>query len=92
MWTLFSEIFPNQLRGVAISFVGMINSMVSFLVQLLFPLELSVMGAALTFFTYCLFAIIGLILIAWLLPETKGKSLEQLESTFGNKASTGTPD
>jgi MFS family permease len=92
MWTLFSEIFPNQLRGVAISFVGMINSMVSFLVQLLFPLELNVMGAALTFFTYCLFAIIGLILIAWLLPETKGKSLEQLESTFGNKVSTGTPD
>ena len=44
MWALFSEIFPNQLRGVAISFVGMINSMVSFFVQLLFPYELSVWG------------------------------------------------
>jgi len=86
MWALFSEIFPNQLRGVAISFVGMINSMVSFLVQLLFPLELSVLGATLTFFSYFVFAVIGLILVAWLLPETKGKSLEQLESIFGRKA------
>lgn len=89
MWALFSEIFPNQLRGVAISFVGMINSMVSFLVQLLFPLELSVLGAALTFFSYFVFAVIGLILVAWLLPETKGKSLEELESIFGKKAQTG---
>ena len=86
MWALFSEIFPNQLRGVAISFVGMINSMVSFLVQLLFPLELSVLGAALTFFSYFVFAVIGLILVAWLLPETKGKSLEELETMFGKKA------
>ena len=82
MWALFSEIFPNQLRGVAISFVGMINSMTSFLVQLLFPLELSVFGAALTFFSYSAFALVGLILVAWLLPETKGKSLEELELTF----------
>jgi MFS family permease len=89
MWALFSEIFPNQLRGVAISFVGMINSMVSFLVQLLFPLELSVLGAALTFLSYFVFAVIGLILVAWLLPETKGKSLEELESIFGKKAQTG---
>jgi ABC-type uncharacterized transport system fused permease/ATPase subunit len=64
----------------------MINSIVSFLVQLLFPLELSVLGATLTFFSYFVFAVIGLILVAWLLPETKGKSLEQLESIFGRKA------
>lgn len=79
MWALFSEIFPNQLRGVAISFVGMINSLVSFFVQLLFPLELSMLGAALTFFSYFIFAVIGLVLVIWLLPETKGKSLEELE-------------
>ena len=85
MWALFAEIFPNQLRAVAISFVGMINSLVSFFVQLLFPLELSVMGAALTFFSYCLFAVIGLILVAWLLPETKGRSLEDLEQLFSSE-------
>ena len=83
MWVLFSEIFPNQLRGVAISFVGLANSMVSFFVQLLFPLELGAFGAALTFFSYGAFAVIGLVLVVWLLPETKGKTLEQLEHVFG---------
>ena len=86
MWALFAEIFPNQLRGVAISCVGMINSMVSFFVQLLFPLELSVFGAAITFFLYGLFAVIGLVLLAWLLPETKGKTLEEIELLFARKA------
>jgi MFS family permease len=86
MWALFAEIFPNQLRGVAISCVGMINSMVSFFVQLLFPWELSTFGAALTFFSYGVFAVIGLILVAWLLPETKGKSLEEIELLFSKKA------
>ncbi|MBT7946740.1 MAG: MFS transporter, partial [Porticoccaceae bacterium] len=85
MWALFAEIFPNQLRGVAISFVGMINSLVSFCVQLFFPVELSVFGAALTFFSYCVFAIIGLVLVAWLLPETKGRTLEELEILFAKR-------
>ena len=38
MWVLFSELFPNRIRGLAISFVGLVNSAVSFLVQLLFSL------------------------------------------------------
>ena len=41
MWVLFSELFPNALRGIAISFVGLINSAVSFGVQLVFPWELA---------------------------------------------------
>jgi MFS family permease len=80
MWVLFSEIFPNHLRGIAISVVGFINSMVSFGVQFIFPLELTTIGAALTFATYAVFAAIGLVLIMRLLPETKGKSLEELET------------
>ena len=85
MWALFAEIFPNQLRGVAISCVSMVNSLVSFSVQLIFPLELSVLGAALTFLSYGIFALIGLVLVAWLLPETKGKTLEEIELLFNKK-------
>lgn len=79
MWVLLAEIFPNHLRGIAISFVGVVNSAVSFSVQLLFPWELSNLGTALTFLIYGLFAIVGLVLVIWLLPETKGKTLEQIE-------------
>ena len=79
---LFSELFPNRIRGVAISFVGLINSAVSFLVQLVFPWELSTLGNAGTFLLYGIFAVIGLMIIIKLLPETKGKSLEELEEVL----------
>jgi sugar porter (SP) family MFS transporter len=80
MWVLFSELFPNRVRGLAISFVGLINSAVSFLVQLIFPWELQNFGNSMTFLIYGLFAIVGLIILMRLLPETKGKSLEELEA------------
>jgi sugar porter (SP) family MFS transporter len=80
MWVLFSELFPNKIRGIAISFVGFINSAVSFVVQLVFPWELEKFGSTLTFLLYGIFALIGLVFIMKLLPETKGKSLEELEA------------
>jgi MFS family permease len=80
MWVLFSELFPNWIRGLAISVVGLINSTVSFLVQLLFPWELGNIGNAGTFLIYGVFAVIGLVVLMRLLPETKGRSLEELEA------------
>ncbi len=80
MWVLFSELFPNRIRGLAISFVGLINSAVSFLVQLIFPWELQNFGNSVTFLIYGLFAVVGLIFVMRVLPETKGKSLEELEA------------
>jgi sugar porter (SP) family MFS transporter len=82
MWVLFSELFPNRIRAIAISFVGFINSTVSFLVQLVFPWELSTLGNAGTFLLYGLFALTGLAIIMKILPETKGKSLESLEKSL----------
>jgi sugar porter (SP) family MFS transporter len=79
MWILFSELFPNRLRGLAISFAGFINSGISFSVQLLFPWELANIGNAGTFLIYGIFGLIGLLFILKYLPETKGKSLEELE-------------
>lgn len=79
MWVLFSELFPNKIRGIAISFVGLINSAVSFLVQWIFPWELEVLGSSMTFLIYGLFALAGLIFIVKVIPETKGVSLEELE-------------
>ena len=79
MWVLFSELFPNGVRGMAISFVGLINSAVAFLVTLIFPWELETIGVATTFLIYGVFAVIGLVFVMRILPETKGRSLEQLE-------------
>jgi MFS family permease len=80
MWVLFSELFPNYIRGLAISFVGLVNSAVSFSVQLVFPWELETLGSSTTFLIYGVFAVLGLIFILRTVPETKGKSLEELEA------------
>ena len=82
MWVLFSEIFGNQIRGVAISFVGLINSAISFAVQLIFPWELATFGASFTFAGFALFALVGWLIIVIWLPETKGKSLESISTSL----------
>jgi ABC-type Fe3+-siderophore transport system permease subunit len=61
------------------SVMGVINSGVSFGVQFIFPWELSNFGTAWTFFLYSIFAMICLVLVVWLLPETHGHTLEELE-------------
>ena len=80
MWVLFSELFPLKIRGIAISFVGFVNSAVSAGVQFVFPWELSTIGSAMTFLIYGVFALAGLFFIVRVIPETKGRSLEELEA------------
>ena len=79
MWVLFSELFPNRVRGMAISFVGFINSTVAFLVTFIFPWQLENLGNSNTFLIYGVIAVIGLAFVMRILPETKGHSLEELE-------------
>jgi SP family arabinose:H+ symporter-like MFS transporter len=80
MWVLFSELFPNRVRAVAISFVGVVNSATAFLVTLLFPSQLQALGSSTTFLIYGVFAVAGLAFVMRVLPETKGRSLEELET------------
>ena len=85
MWVLLSEIFPNKLRGVAMSFVAVLNSSASFTVQFVFPWELANLGTAATFMIYAAFAVVGFILMYRLLPETKGRTLEEIEESLTGK-------
>ncbi len=79
MWVMFSELFPLRVKGLAISLAGFLNSATSFLVQLLFPVQLAALGSSLTFLIYGLFAIFGLIFVWQVVPETRRQSLEALE-------------
>ena len=79
MWVLLSELFPIKYRGLAIGSIAFVNSFISSVVQLIFPWELSNLGSSTTFLIYGVFALFGLMFIISKVPETKGKSLEELE-------------
>jgi len=80
MWALLSEIFPNKMRGVMISIVGTWNSVVSFSVATIFPSELEVIGSGYTFLIFAFLGFLTLLFVLKFVPETKGKSLEELET------------
>ena len=80
MWVLLSELYPLKYRGLAIGVIAFVNSLISSLVQLVFPWELSNLGNALAFFIFGAIALIGFFILLKVLPETKGKSLEELEN------------
>tara|TARA_B110000003_G_scaffold111447_1_gene114083 strand:+ start:25308 stop:26852 length:1545 start_codon:yes stop_codon:yes gene_type:complete len=80
MWVLLSELYPLKFRGLAIGIIAFVNSLISSLVQLIFPWELSNFGNALTFFIFGIIATVGFFILLKILPETKGKSLEELEN------------
>lgn len=82
MWVMLSELFPPSLRGIAVSLVGFLNSLTSWVVQFLFPLELLHLGNSLTYALYGLFGWIGWLLFHRYLPETKGKTLEEIQNTM----------
>ena len=82
MWVLFSEIFPNRVRALAISCVGLVNSIVCFFAQLVFPWQMEHLGGAKTFLIYALFAVLGVAMLTRILPETRGRSLEELEESL----------
>jgi SP family arabinose:H+ symporter-like MFS transporter len=82
MWVMLSELFPLRVRGLAVSVAGFVNSSVSFVVQLLFPWQLSTLGTSKTFLIFGAFGLIGLLFVARFVPETRQKSLEQLDREF----------
>lgn len=79
-WLLISEIYPLKNRGVAMSTVTVTNWAMNLLVAVTFLTLVSLLGHAGTFWLYGLVAIGAWIFFYRLVPETKGKSLEQIEA------------
>jgi len=78
-WTLVSEIFPNRARGAAMSIAVFTNWVFNWLVVFLFPWMMAEMGGALTFGFLSLMGVILLLFTIKFVPETKGKTLEEIE-------------
>lgn len=81
-WVYLSEIFPNRIRAFGMSVATFSLWLADFLVTYTFPFLTSHFGSSLTFALYAFLAIAAFFYILIKLPETKGKSLEQIEKLF----------
>ncbi|MEH7118875.1 sugar porter family MFS transporter [Neobacillus vireti] len=81
-WLMLSEIFPLKLRGLGMGVTVFCLWMANFLVGFFFPILLSAVGLSITFFIFAILGIAAITFVNKFLPETKGKSLEQLENFF----------
>jgi sugar porter (SP) family MFS transporter len=78
-WVVISEIFPNRIRGAAMAVAVSSLWIACFLLTYTFPLLNKELGPSGTFWLYAVISVAGFIFVKFQLPETKGKTLEQIE-------------
>jgi MFS transporter, SP family, galactose:H+ symporter len=81
-WLMISEIYPLKIRGRAMSVATMMNWASNLLVALTFLSLLNTLGKPLTFWLYALIGVIAWIFVLRMVPETKGRTLEEIEREF----------
>lgn len=81
-WVVISEIFPNRIRSSAMSIAITALWTACFLLTYTFPLLNAALGAAGTFWTYASICLAGLLFLFFHLPETRGKTLEEIETNL----------
>jgi sugar porter (SP) family MFS transporter len=79
VWVILSEIYPNRIRGRAMSIATFAVWIGTATLGQMIPILLEGLGPAITFWIFTLFCIPTIIIGARLLPETKGKTLEEIE-------------
>ena len=89
VWVLISEIFPNKIRNKAMAIAVATQWIANYLVAQTFPILSEnpalkdATNGAFPFWIYGFMCIVTIIFIIKLIPETKGKSLEEMEKVFG---------
>jgi len=83
VWVILSEIFPNRIRGAAMSLSAVALWVGNFSLTFTFPSIKESLGWTMNFWLYAAICILGFVIIVFRLPETRGKSLEQIERDLG---------
>ena len=81
-WLLMGEIFPGHVRALGSSVATMLNWTCSFVVTETFDYVRLALGPAGTFLGFCAVCVAGFVFVAACVPETKGKSLEEIQALF----------
>ncbi len=82
IWVFISEIFPNHLRGSGQSFGSSVHWVLAAAIPSLIPVLFSSIGAGMVFAFFAFMMVLQLLFVAWVMPETKGVSLEDLSKTL----------
>ncbi|MGY2743593.1 sugar porter family MFS transporter [Arthrobacter sp. UYCu723] len=89
-WLTMSEIFPLHVRGVAMGICVFVLWMINFLIGFFFPQMVSWIGISATFMIFVVLQAGAIVWVKRVVPETKGKSLEELEHHFKEAAGVRT--
>lgn len=79
-WVLIAEIFPNRLRSLGVSAAVCALWISSFALTYTFPFIERSLGSSGTFFSYGAICLVGAVFVAFFVPETKGRTLEEIEA------------
>ena len=85
VWTLISEIFPNRIRGKAMAVATAFNWLAAFIVSASFLSIMNAIGAGATFLMFAVLCVIAFFWVRVKVPETKGKSLEQIQEAWAER-------
>jgi sugar porter (SP) family MFS transporter len=82
VWVVLAEIFPTRIRGRAMSVATVALWVACYLVSQTVPWMFERLGQAGTFLIYALMCLVSLVFVAAYVPETKGKTLEEIERSW----------
>ncbi len=84
MWVMLGEMFPNQFRGAALAFCGLVQWSSNFAITMTFPIMLTSIGLGFSYGIYATFGLIAFIFVRKFVKETKGRTLEDLSRDVQN--------
>jgi sugar porter (SP) family MFS transporter len=84
VWVILSEIFPNRIRGAAMSLSALVLWIGNFSLTYTFPSIKESIGWANNFWLYGVICFVSFFILYFILPETKNKTLEQIEKELAN--------
>jgi len=85
IWVFISEIFPNHIRASGQAFGSSVHWVLAAIIPSLIPLLFSTIGAGVVFLIFTVMMVFQLAFVAFLMPETKGRSLEELSEELTKK-------
>jgi sugar porter (SP) family MFS transporter len=85
IWVFISEIFPNHIRASGQAFGSSVHWVLAAIIPSLIPLLFSTIGPGVVFLIFTIMMVFQLAFVAFLMPETKGRSLEELSEELTKK-------